>query len=159
MALQMTTEERLQALKDYEPTKHLVKIRAKDGTLKDYYPAAWRLYELTLRYPNANFASELISFNVEQNVCIVKVRLFLGASYELSDKKAEAMKSGPLSSLDKVETAAKARAARDFGISVEDALEMDTEEDALAVAPTRSSQPQGGSGTRQTPPRSVSKAG
>jgi hypothetical protein len=117
------------------------------------------LYELTLRYPNANFASELIYFNVEQNVCIVKVHLYLGASYELSDKKAEAMKSGPLSSLDKVETAAKARAARDFGISVEYALEMDTEEDALAIPPARSSQPQGGSGTRQTPPRSVSKAG
>lgn len=58
MALQMTTEERLQALKDDEPAKPLVKIRAKDGPLKDYYPAAWRFYELTLRSPNANFASE-----------------------------------------------------------------------------------------------------
>jgi hypothetical protein len=35
------------------------------------------------------------------------------------------MKSGPVTSLDKVETAAKARAARDFGISVEYALDMD----------------------------------
>ncbi len=125
MALQRTQEQRLAALADYDPAKHLIKIKAKDGTLKDYYPAAWRLYELNLRYPNANFASELLFFDLERNFCIVKTRLYLGADYDASDKKAEAMKSGPVTSLDKVETAAKARAARDFGISVEYALDMD----------------------------------
>ena len=111
--------------KPYNPHDHLVKIRSKDGAQKDYYPAAWRLYELTLRYPNANFSSEIMLLDVERNLVVVKCRLYLGASYEQSDKKTEAMKSGSLSTLDKVETAAKARCARDFGISTELALEWD----------------------------------
>lgn len=118
----------------YNPHDHLVKIRSKDGAQKDYYPAAWRLYELTLRYPNANFSSEIILLDVERNLVVVKCRLYLGASYEQSDKKTEALKSGPLSTLDKVETAAKARCARDFGISTELALEWD--EDAVPSAAT-----------------------
>ena len=100
----------------YNPHDHLVTIRAKDGSQKPYLPAAWRLYELTLRYPNANFSSEIMLLDVERNLVVVKCRLYLGASYEASDKKTEAMKSGPLSNLDKVETAAKARCARDFGV-------------------------------------------
>ena len=111
--------------KSYSPREHLVKIRSKDGGMKDYYPAAWRLYELTLRYPNANFSSEIMLLDVERNLVVVKCRLYLGASYEQSEKKTEAMKSGSLSTLDKVETAAKARCARDFGISTELALETD----------------------------------
>jgi hypothetical protein len=111
--------------KTYNPREHLVKIRSKDGGMKDYYPAAWRLYELTLRYPNANFSSEIMLLDVERNLVVVKCRLYLGASYEESEKKTEALKSGTLSTLDKVETAAKARCARDFGISTELALETD----------------------------------
>ena len=111
--------------KSYNPREHLVKIRSKDGGMKDNYPAAWRLYELTLRYPNANFSSEIMLLDVERNLMVVKCRLYLGASYEQSEKKTEAMKSGSLSTLDKVETAAKARCARDFGISTELALETD----------------------------------
>ena len=111
--------------KPYNPHEHLVKIRSKDGAMKDYYPAAWRFYELNLRHPNANFSSEIILLDVERNLVVVKCRLYLGASYEQSEKKTEALKSGPLSSLDKVETAAKARCARDFGISTELALEWD----------------------------------
>ncbi len=113
--------------KPYNPREHLVKIRSKDGAMKDYYPAAYRLYELTLRYPDANFSSEIILLDVERNLVVVKCRLHLGASYEQSEKKTEALKSGPLSTLDKVETAAKARCARDFGISTELALERDEE--------------------------------
>ena len=113
--------------KSYNPREHLVKIRSKDGAMKDYYPAAWRLYELTLRYPNANFSSEIMLLDVERNLVVVKCRLYLGASYGESEKKTEALKSGTLSTLDKVETAAKARCARDFGISTELALETDLE--------------------------------
>ncbi len=138
MALIMTDEQRIQALSAYEPAKHLIKIKSKDGQLRDYYPSPWRLYELQLRYPNANFESSLLFFDVEHNLCIVKVRLYLGADYGLSEKKTEALKSGPLSSLDKVETAAKARAARDFGISVEYAL--DTEIDDLPPGATEPAQ-------------------
>ena len=116
--------------KPYNPREHLVKIRSKDGGMKDYYPAAWRLYELSLRYPNANFSSEIMLLDVERNLVVVKCRLYLGASYEQSDKKTEAMKSGSLSTLDKVETAAKARCARDFGISTELALETDLDGEA-----------------------------
>ena len=111
--------------KDFNPREHLVKIRSKDGAMKDYLPSAWRLYQLNLLYPNANFSSEIILPDVERNLVVVKCRLYLGASYEQSEKKTEALKSGPLSSLDKVETAAKARCARDFGISTELALEWD----------------------------------
>lgn len=96
--------------------------------MKDYYPASWRLYELSLKYPNANFSSEVLFFDVEKNTCLVKVRLYLGADHELSDKKAEAHKSGPYTSLDKVETAAMARAARNFGVGTEYALEFEAED-------------------------------
>ncbi len=109
--------------------------RAKDGSQKPYLPAAWRLYELTLRYPNANFSSEIMLLDVDRNLVVVKCRLYLGASYEQSDKKTEAMKSGPLSSLDKVETAAKARCARDFGISTELALDITEVEEEDSTAP------------------------
>ncbi len=128
MALLMNEEQRLQALAAYNPTEHLVKIKAKDGSMKDYYPAAWRLYELSLRYPNANFCSDVLFYDVEKNTCMVKVRLFLGSDYEMSDKKAEAHKTGPFTSLDKVETSAMARAARNFGIGTEYALEFEAED-------------------------------
>ena len=119
--------------KSYNPREHLVKIRSKDGVMKDYYPAAWRLYELSLRYPNANFSSEIMLLDVDRNLVVVKCRLYLGASYEQSEKKTEAMKSGSLSTLDKVETAAKARCARDFGISTELALETDLDGEAELI--------------------------
>ncbi len=121
----------------YNPHDHLITIRAKDGSQKPYLPAAWRLYELTLRYPNANFSSEIMLLDVDRNLVVVKCRLYLGASYEQSDKKTEAMKSGPLSSLDKVETAAKARCARDFGISTELALDITEVEEEDSTAPPR----------------------
>ena len=118
---------RLPSARAYHPGDHLVKIRTKEG-LKDYYPASYRLYELTLRYPNANFTSEIVHLDVEHDFVIVKCCLYLGAEYSLSDKKTEALKQGRLSALDKVETAAKARCARDFGISTELALELQEEE-------------------------------
>ncbi len=109
--------------------------RGKSRTV-NYYPAAWRLYELSLRYPFANFSSEIVHINPEKNFVVVRARLYLGPSYEDSPKKAEAYKQGPLSELDKVETKAKARAARDFGIGTEHALDMDdAEADAVRDAP------------------------
>ncbi len=113
----------------YNAHDHLVKISTKQG-LKDYLPAAWRLYELNLKYGNANFSSEIIHLDPERDFVIVKVKLYTGPDYEMAEKKAEAMKQGPLSQLDKVETAAKARAARDFGVSTEFALDID--DDATA---------------------------
>src|SRR6266516_981787 len=121
----------------FNPQDNLVKIKSKDGSQKDYYPAAWRLYELSLKYPNANFSSEVLYFDVEKNTCLVKVRLYLGADYAQSDKKAEAHKSGPYTSLDKVETAAMARAARNFGIGTEYALEFEAEDMAPAESKPR----------------------
>src|SRR6266702_116412 len=129
MALQMTDAQRLQALDAYNPNSHLVQIKAKDGSLKDYLPAAYRFHELNLRYSNANFSTDLIFYDLEKNFCVVRVRLYLGADYELSDKKAESMKQGLFTALDKVETAAKARCCRDFGIGTEYALEFSDEED------------------------------
>ncbi len=130
-------DEKAAALDKYHPREHLIKIRAKDGSLREYLPAAWRLYELSLRFPDANFATEVLYFNVEHNFCIVRCRLYLGADYEFSQKKVEACKSGPLSSLDKIETAAQARCCRLFGIGTEYALESDTsgkEEEAVTAA-------------------------
>ena len=140
-ALQLYTgdeQERLNLLKDYRPHDHIASWKANDrGTNRtvNYYPAAWRLYELSLRYPFANFASEIVHKDAEKNFVVVHVRLYLGPSYEDSPKKAEAHKQGLLSELDKVETKAKARAARDFGIGTEHALDMDdVEADAVASA-------------------------
>ena len=141
-ALQLYTgdeQERLRLLAEYKPHDHLVSWVANDrgkSRTVNYYPAAWRLYELSLRYPFANFSSEIVHKDPEKNFVVVRVRLYLGPSYEDSPKKAEAHKQGPLSELDKVETKAKARAARDFGIGTEHALDMDdVEADAIADAP------------------------
>ncbi len=137
MSKLMNEQERLQALADYNPQSHLIKVKSKDGSLRDYLPAGWRFYELSLRHPDANFTTELLLADVEKNLVIVKCRLYLGADFELSTKKVEACKSGLLSSLDKVETAAQARCCRLFGIGTEYALSTESEEeievDTLAV--------------------------
>jgi hypothetical protein len=127
MAIEMNTEQRKTSLEAYNPSEHLISIN-KSGKNILYYPAAWRLFELSLRYSNANFSSEIIHMDVERNMVIVKCKLYIGASYEASEKKAEAFKQGKLSELDKVETAAKARCARDFGIGTEYALDMSPDE-------------------------------
>lgn len=139
----MSADERMLVLAAYRARDHLIKIKSKDGSLREYLPAAWRLYELSLRYPDANFSTELLFFDVEKNFCIVRCRLYLGADYEFSPKKVEACKSGPLTNLDKIETAAQARCARLFGVSTEYALESDTgeeEEEAAASTPRTSSE-------------------
>ena len=59
MAHEMNNEHRLQALEAYNPAEHLTDIKAKVGTMKKYLPVAWRFYELNLRYPNANFCTDL----------------------------------------------------------------------------------------------------
>src|SRR6266487_4878722 len=127
MAHQMNDEQRLQTLETYSPAEHLVQIRAKDGTLKDYYPANWRLYELRLRHPTITIESEIVHMDVEHNLVFVKAWIFDGKTYAESERRASSYKQGLLSALDKVETGAKARAARDFGISTELALDMDEE--------------------------------
>jgi hypothetical protein len=117
-------QERLKLSGAYNPKEHLVTIQTKQGQ-KPYYPAAWRLYELSLKYADANFKSEIAFMDVDKDIVIVKAYLYLGPDYDTSTKKAEAFKQGKLSMLDKIETAAKARAARDFGISTELALDME----------------------------------
>ena len=103
----------------YNPNSHLVNIQGKP-----YYPAGWRLYELVLKYPVANFETELLYIDVEHNLVVVKCRLYLGIDWATAEKKTEAVKSGRLDQVDRVETACKARCARDFGISTEYALEQ-----------------------------------
>ena len=105
----------------YDAHDHLIKIKTKDGP-KDYYPASWRLYELHLRYEEANFSSDLLLMDVERDLAVVKCRLYLGPDYQMSHKKTEVLKSGPLSRLDQVESAAKAECARDFGCGTEYSL-------------------------------------
>lgn len=89
-----------------------------------HYPLEWRLYELSLLFPDANFETEIVHLNEERNFVIVKVRLFIGADYESATKKTTACKQGLLSELDKVESAAKARCCKDWGISTAHALAM-----------------------------------
>lgn len=130
VALDALEQERKALLSTYHPHDHLAKWVAFDkrsGRNMEvvYYPAAWRLYELSLRYTNANFSSDIIHMDAEKDFVIVRARLYLGADYASSVKKAEAYKQGKLTELDKVETKAKARAARDFGIGTEHALDMD----------------------------------
>lgn len=122
-------EQRLALLSEYKPSEHLVQWQAKDRSGNrvtiNYYPAAWRLYELSLRYPNANFTNEIIHMDPERNFCIVRSRLYLGTDYATSEKRAEAHKQGFLTELDRVETKAMARAARNWGIGTEFALDFD----------------------------------
>lgn len=138
VAVRQPTEleaQRLELLKSYNPHDHLATWTAFDKRSNRtqtviYYPAAWRLYELSLRYPNANFSSDIIHMDAEKDFVIVRARLYLGNDYNLSEKRAEAHKQGRLTELDRVETKAKARAARDFGIGTEHALDMDDLENA-----------------------------
>src|SRR5947209_20245976 len=93
----------------------------------DYYPANWRLYELRLRHPTITIESEIVHMDVEHNLVFVKAWIFDGKTYAESERRASSYKQGLLSALDKVETGAKARAARDFGIGTEYGLDMDEE--------------------------------
>ncbi len=138
MAQIMDETQRTEALASYNPKDHLIAVGRDKATGKAvlYYPAAWRLYELHLRYANANFKSEILYHDEQKGTVIVKAYLYLGKSYEDSDKKAEAMKQGNINTLDKLETAAKARCARDFGVGTEYALDMTPDEtDAVHDAP------------------------
>src|SRR2546421_2801175 len=101
-------------IETFDLSAHLMQIRAKDGTMKDYLPANWRLYCLRLMYPTITIESEIILLDVEHNLVIIKAWIFDGKTYAESEHRASGTKQGSLSSLDKVETAAKARASRDF---------------------------------------------
>lgn len=122
--------QRLALLAEYKPQDHLMQWTAfnkrtnKTDTII-YYPAAWRLYELRLKYPTAKFDIDLLVIDQERNFCIVRAKLYTGKTYEESDIRAVAHKQGLLSELDKVETKCKARAARDVGIGTEHALDLD----------------------------------
>ena len=137
----------------YNAHDHLVTIRAKDGSQKPYLPAAWRLYQARHEIPDLVLESEIIHLDVEHNFCIVRACAFVGTDYASATFKCSAMKQGPLSGLDKVETAAKARALRDLGISTELALDMDDESDTPTIAPQRSTAcPQNGTSNHTTQP-------
>ncbi len=113
----------------YNAHEHLIQIKGRDGQQKEYYPAAWRLYELRYRHPHITIESKIEYMDQEHNFVIIKAVIYDGKTYEESDMRASSMKQGLLSALDKVETAAKARAARDFGVSTELALDSEPEED------------------------------
>src|ERR1051326_984039 len=137
MAHQMNDEHNPQALEAYDPVEHLVQIRAKDGTMKDYYPANWRLYELRLRFPTITIEAEIVHMDVEHNMVIVKAWIYDGATYAESGRRASSYQQGILSALRNVETGAKARAARDFGIGTELALDKEAEDDQIGRASWR----------------------
>lgn len=153
MAKVMNDEQRLTALEEYKPQEHLIDIRDRSGNVKKYLPAAWRLYELQLRYPNANFSSDIVYMDHEKDFVIVRARLYLGTDYNASEKRAEAHKQGRLSGLDKVETAAMARAARNWGIGTEYALDMSPDDETEATHPEASQSRQNGHSTVQTVPQ------
>jgi hypothetical protein len=122
--------QRIALLEAYKPHDHILQWTAFNKKtnrtdLVNYYPANWRLYELNLKYPDAKFDIDLVLIDQERDFCIVRARLFIGESYETSSRRAVAHKQGRLTQLDKVETQAKARAARDLGISTELALDID----------------------------------
>jgi hypothetical protein len=122
--------QRLALLEAYNPHDHILQWTAfnKKTNLTDvvkYYPANWRLYELNLKYPTAKFDIDLVLIDQDRDFCIVRAKLYIGDTYETSPRRAVAHKQGRLTSLDKVETQAKARAARDLGISTELALDID----------------------------------
>jgi hypothetical protein len=122
--------QRIALLQQYNPHAHILQWTAFNkqknrSEVVNYYPASWRLYELNLKYPTAKFDIDIIHMDVERDFCIVRARLFTGDTFESSPRRAVAHKQGKLTQLDKVETQAKARAARDLGISTELALDID----------------------------------
>jgi hypothetical protein len=122
--------QRLVLLERYNSHEHILQWTAFDkrvnrSVVVNYLPASWRLYELNLKYPTAKFDIELILIDQERDFCIVRAQLYIGDTYETSQRRAVAHKQGKLTQLDRIETGAKARAARDFGISTELALDMD----------------------------------
>lgn len=123
-------QQRLALLEQYNPAEHLIVWQAfnKQKNISEtvrFLPANWRLYELQLRYPEAHYDIDIIHMDVERDFCIVRAKLYIGDCYETSPKRAVAHKQGKLTQLDKIETGAKARAARDFGISTEHGLDME----------------------------------
>ncbi len=128
MALIMNDEQRAKALEEYNPREHLIEVaKDKKGPVY-YYPAAWRLYELRLRYPFFTLEAEIIHMDEEKGTVIVKAIGYDGFDYASSNLKGTALKQGPLKDLDKVETKAKSRVARDIGIGTEYALDMESDE-------------------------------
>jgi len=122
--------QRLSLLEAYNSHDHILQWTAFNkktnlSELVNFYPANWRLYELNLKYPTAKFDIELVLIDQERDFCIVRARLYIGDTYETSPRRAVAHKQGKLTQLDKVETQAKARAARDMGISTELAMDAD----------------------------------
>lgn len=127
MAQLMTDEQRLKALEEYNPKDHLISVgKNKDGTAVLYYPAAWRLYELRLRHPHFTLEAEIV--HMEEGTVIIKAIGYDGLDYASSNLKGTALKQGKLFELDKVETKAKSRVARDIGIGTEYALDMTGDE-------------------------------
>lgn len=131
MAKILNDEDRVEALKAYDPTSHLIEIKGKDGKPHKYLPASWRIYELNLRYPGSCIRMEPLLADIERNMCVIRCTLTIG------ERTIEDMKSGSLSTMDKVATAALARCCRNAGISTEYALEwadedIEVEEEELA---------------------------
>jgi len=122
--------QRLALLERYNPHEHILSWVAfnKKTNLSEtvrFYPASWRLYELNLKYPEAKFDVEFVHMDYEKDFCILRAKLYIGDAYETSPRRASALKQGKISQIDKCETQAKARAARDMGISTELALDCD----------------------------------
>ncbi len=129
MAQLMNDEQRLTILEAYNPKEHLISVGTnKDRTPVLYYPAAWRLYELRLRHPHFTLEAEIIHMDEEKGTVIIKAIGYDGLDYASSNLKGTALKQGKLFELDKVETKAKSRVARDVGIGTEYALDMDADE-------------------------------
>jgi hypothetical protein len=129
MAKIMNDEQRLTILEAYDPQEHLISVGTnKDRTPVLYYPAAWRLYELRLRYPHFTLEAEILHMDEEKGTVIIKAIGYDGLDYASSNLKGTAMKQGRITELDKVETKAKSRVARDVGIGTEYALDMSEDE-------------------------------
>ncbi len=127
MAQLMNDEQRLRALEEYNPKDHLISVgKNKDGSAVLYYPAAWRLYELRLRHPHFTLEAEIVY--MEEGTVVIKAIGYDGLDYASSSLKGTALKQGKLFELDKVETKAKSRVARDIGIGTEYALDMTPDE-------------------------------
>lgn len=123
----MNDQERETVLAAYIPEEHLTSWE-KGGEALMYYPAAWRLYELKLRFPKSIIKTEIIDMDRETNFVLLQSYLYIDG-----EERAQAKKQGLLSKIDAVETAVKARCARDFGISPTLALDMEDSE-IIAVA-------------------------
>src|SRR5579883_802336 len=97
---------------DFNPKDHLITLKTVDGPTL-YYPFWWQLHAFRLRYPHGNIAVEIVHFDVERDLVIVRAAATVDS---LDAGKGTGLCFGSLTLLDQATERAKSQALLDLGI-------------------------------------------